>query len=362
MTSKNNLSLEIFDDKIYLGKQRVLFRECFPENNGTSVESMDHYLWKFHSFPSSPNSYEYIAKMDNDLIGYYAALPYEYIINGKSYIVGMVCDVMTGIKARGKGVFTKLGIYSTELMKIEGLAFTTGYPIRPEVIPGHIKAGWDIVFDLPLYISFLKVNGILKKKSVKCMSLFPNTLLYFLNKFVFHNPIKPPYKYKTFSSENIDGITELNDFLIKWMDGKPIVLNKTINFLKWRLSAPNKKYEIITLLENDILVGVAITASVIKEEIPSLAILDFMVLNNSKKYSKLLNSAIFNVAKKHEVEVILKMTSKFEAKQLAFGKSGYIKSPYKFTLIIKHLSDSINKDFLYNEENWHLSWIDSDDL
>jgi len=362
MEGSLNLLFEKFEFQSDLEKQRKLFNECFPENDGTSVETREHYLWKFHSFPNFPNSYEYIAKIDDDLIGYYAALPYKYIINGTDYTIGMVCDVMTGIKARGKGVFTKLGLYSTELMKKEGLAFTTGYPIRPEVIPGHVKAGWDIVFDLPLYISFLKVNGILKKKSVEWLSFIPNTLLNLLNKFAFNYQIKPPYKYEMVSSENIDGIIGLNDFVNKWMCGKPIVLNKTINFLKWRLSAPSKKYEIITLKENDLLVGTAITTKIIKEDIPSLAILDFMVLNNSKKYSKLLNSAIFNVAKQKEVEVILKMMSKFEAKLLAFGKSGYIKSPYKFTLIIKHFTDSIDKDFLYNEENWHLSWIDSDDL
>ena len=158
MKNEVDLSFDKFNAQIDLEKQRELFKECFPENDGTSIETDEHYLWKFHSHPSSPNSYEYIAKIDDNIAGYYAALPYEYIIKGNNYSVGMVCDVMTGIKARGKGVFTKLGLYSTEMLKNEGLAFTTGYPIRPEVIPGHIKAGWDKVFNLPLYISFLKVQ------------------------------------------------------------------------------------------------------------------------------------------------------------------------------------------------------------
>ena len=72
------LKFEKFNFENDINDQRTLFKECFPENDGTSIETLEHYFWKFHSFPFSPSSYEYVAKSDKEIIGYYAALPYQY--------------------------------------------------------------------------------------------------------------------------------------------------------------------------------------------------------------------------------------------------------------------------------------------
>ena len=48
------------------------------------------------------------------MVGYYAAIPYKYNIGETQTDVGMVCDVMTSTKQRGKGIFTKIGRYATE--------------------------------------------------------------------------------------------------------------------------------------------------------------------------------------------------------------------------------------------------------
>ena len=149
-----------FDSKISLKEQRKLFNECFPENIGLSSSSSEHYYWKHKIYKKS---FEFSAILDSELVGYYAALPYNYKSNKEAMKVGMVCDVMTGKKSRGKGVFTKLGKYSTSKLKASGFDFTTGFPIRKEVIPGHLNAGWDIAFSLPLYVKIKSIKPILDK-------------------------------------------------------------------------------------------------------------------------------------------------------------------------------------------------------
>jgi hypothetical protein len=37
----------------------------------------------------------------------------------------------------------------------------TGYPIRPEVIPGHLKVGWSIVAKLPVYVKVVRTDALL---------------------------------------------------------------------------------------------------------------------------------------------------------------------------------------------------------
>ena len=251
----------------------------------------------------------------------------------------MVCDVMTGIKARGKGVFTKLGVYATNELINENLAFTTGYPIRPEVIPGHLKAGWEKIFDLPLYISFLKTNSLLKQKSLSALSFIPNYLLKVFH-FVMGSSRSIDYDLETsqFTNKEINSIEGFEDFLLEWEQDKSVVLVKSKPFLIWRLNAPGKEYELNILTDKKKIVGAAITRYIIKEGIPSLAILDFMVLNNNRKYSNNLHRIIHSRAKSLGAEAILVMASRTDAKRLNFLKNGFIKSPFKFSLIIKKLN------------------------
>jgi hypothetical protein len=352
---------EKFNFSSELAQQRALFDNCFPENIGTSVQGNEHYYWKFHAGPFTPNSYEYVAKTEeNEIIGYYAAIPYPYSINGITAPVGMVCDVMTGVKARGKGVFTQLGAYSTNQLGIEGIPFITGFPIRDEVIPGHLKIGWKIVFKLPLYIKFIKVNRLSFLKKIPLLSNIINFVLAFLA--IPRNYTTRKYEVKIYDQAEVNSITGYDDFIERWNKDVTNHLIKTRKFLRWRLGAPEKKYKIIVIEVGKILQAMAITTFVIKEGIPSLAVLDFMVPEESKKYTKILHIEIEKLAKKMKAETVLLMISKIGAKKNKLLCNGFLKSPFSFSLIIKNLSNQFPEEQLFNPKNWSLMWIDSDDL
>lgn len=358
----NIMEFKIFKKDTDIRQQRNLFKECFPENANTSVESESHYLWKFHSFPSNQSSYEFGAFSDGELIGYYAAIPYKYVINKKNINVGMVCDVMTGVKARGKGVFTQIGIYSTNQLKENGLAFSIGYPIRPEVIPGHLKAGWEKMFSLPLYIKFLDFSSILKTKKIGFLAPAANVFLKTYNGILSIINRENTYDVKMYSSHSIDEIIDFDEFFINWIEEQPIALNKNIEFLKWRLGAPDKQYNIIVARKDKKIVGYAIVSYVIKENVPSIAILDISSLNGYKGIAKAIFKKIDVLAKQKKAEAIMIMASQHLCKKHDLRKNGFLKSPFKFILIIKNLSNEFSNKFLKNKKNWHLTWIDSDDL
>jgi len=361
------IKLEKFKYPEDFKKQRELFIECFPETIGTPIITEEHYRWKFKSFPGKKyeKSFEYIARLDDAIVGYYAAIPYEYLIKNKSFYVGMVCDVMTGIKARGKGVFTKLGIFSTDQFLKEGLAFSTGFPIRPEVIPGHKKAGWDFPFQIPLYGKFLKFNAFFKAKSTSYLTPFANFFILFYNS-VLNLFIRSSNRIHTirYNSSQITDIVGLKKFKIKWCEENKIALNKSIKFLKWRLGAPEKNYEIIVLNDklNQSILGYSIVRTIEKEGVPCLGVLDFCLIKNSQKFSKYLLLEIEKSAKMQKAELILIMMMKHKAKEYQLKSAGFLKTPYNFSFIMKKFNNSLNTDFLKEEKNWNLMWIDSDDL
>jgi hypothetical protein len=109
-------------------------------------------------------------------------------------------------------------------------------------------------------------------------------------------------------------------------------------------------------------VGYAVFCDVVKENIPSIAILDISVLKEHHGVSNFIFKHIENSAKQNKKESIIVMSSKHLYNFHGMEKSGFIKTPYKFSLIVKNLSNEFSDDFLKNEKNWHLTWIDSDNL
>jgi len=350
------LKCEYFDYKKDLDKQRELFSDAFAEVQDKSIES---YNWQFRQFPNKTNSsFEYCSYIDGEMIGYYAAVPYRYKIMDSFTDVGMVCGVMTSTKHRGKGIFTQMGKYSTsELAK--SVPFTTGYPIRQFVIPGHLKVGWKIAFELPLYIKFIKVNSIFAAKKISVLSNIANPFLSLYN-YIFRTSSSKSFTANYFS--DISGIEGYDEFVNEWAKSVPNTLVKDSTFAKWRYSRPWKNYSFLVIKKENRIVGFASFCQFIKEGVPSYGLLDLMILPDYTDCLGFLYKNLYNKAKTEGVEAIMFMMSKHSAKQYKVLKNGFFKSPYKFSLIIKNLTNQFQDEVLLKEENWHLMWVDSDDL
>lgn len=350
----------VFKDELIV--QRQLFAECFPEHNESPILSEKHYLWKFHSKPGYLKSKEFVATdIHNNLLGYYAAIPYQYNINGFIAQAAMVCDVMTGLKARGKGVFTSLGIYSTDEFSKSGFDFSIGFPIRKEVIPGHIKAGWEINHELPLYGRFIKFNKFLKNNKLASPINFIYKLFISVYESIFQHGFKN-IEIESYSSYQIDKIIGLDSFYEKWNDEITISLKKSTEFLKWRLGAPQTEYKILIIRHNKNIVGVLVAKEILREGVPCLAILDITILNGFYKLANVLINKLIQIGKENKIELVLIMISSIWYSKYRLFTNSFIKTPFKFSFIIKKFNNKIDNKILDNKNSWHLTWLDSDDL
>lgn len=350
---------EHFEYTLNLKQQRELFKDCFPETNGETIQESAHYIWKFHSFPNEVLSWEYACYSDSEMVGYYAAIPYQYKIGEKVVSVGMVCDVMTSSKHRGKGIFTRMGTYSTKELSYQ-VPFTIGYPIRKEVIPGHLKVGWKIPFSMPLYMKFICLDSLLKSKRIGFFTPVANVMISFYN-WILKTKLNKKYSFEL--STNISEVNGYDSFAKEWSESIPNALIKDLSFAKWRYGAPARTYQFLSI-NNQVgkMIGFVSFRKIIKESVPSFGILDYMVLPDYKDAHGLINKVLTDCAKKAKVEAIMTMMSKTSASDYQLFNNGFFKSPYVFQLIIKNLTNEFNDEHLFNENNWHLMWVDSDDL
>lgn len=343
--------------------QRKLFALSFPETLGTPVNTDAHYAWKFESFPGPVSAYEYVASEPEELTGYYAAIPYEYSVDGKVLRCGMVCDVMTHPERRGQGIFTKLGRYATGQLAEEGLAFTTGYPIRPEVIPGHLKVGWKVVHELPMYLHPVGVGSLLPS-ALRFVSVFADPLLRLLQRVLVR--ADRDYRVTVLSrDEFIGGVASgvaYAEFLATWLSESRNALVKSPAFLAWRTAAPETDYRFLLLRNKDRLVGLALARPTNLKGVESLAVLDFMILEEHLRGAGTLHAALGRLAESLGKDVVVCMSSPYWARRYRFARYLYVRTPAVFSLIVKKLDAGIPDEKLFAENRWHLFWIDSDDL
>ena len=334
-----------------------LFNDAFPEVGGGSQARFE---WLLHSYPTqSQKSYEYAAYIGDEMVGFYAAVPYRYEIAGIETPVGMVCGVMTSSKHRGKGIFTKLGRYSTEAMG-EYVPFLTGYPIRSAVIPGHLKVGWKIAYEMPLYARVIRSDSFLASKGLRTLKYALNPCIGIYN---FCRNLKPKRKYTVETFDSVDALPfdeNWERFIGTWNGQVRNHLVKDEMFMKWRYTRPDNTYHFIVIKDGSRIVSFAALRKVEKLGVPTLCIMDMMSVD--RKSLATLHRAIYDMAKRQKAEIILTMMSRKSSKDYRLIGNGFIRTNNIFKLIIKNLTEKFSDQILLDEDNWHLMWVDSDDL
>ena len=347
-----------------LEAQRELFRLSFPETVGTPSEGLAHYTWKFRSFPSSTDrsSYEYVGEEDGTVAAYYAGLPYRYRISGRPVVAGMICDVMTHPGFRGRGLFTAIGRHATDALAGERIAFVTGYPIRPEVVPGHLKVGWKVVQPLPVWLRPVGTRSLLPRP-LRPLSAFLDPVLHVAMAWT-----RPASGYRAEVLERDRFLAEVASskayeaLLDRWMASVPNALEKTASFLEWRTGAPATSYRFAVLHRGGDLVGIALTRATTLKGIDCVAVLDMMLDPAHLDGARTLHDAIARDARGMGKDAVACMCSHDWARAYRFSRSGYLKTPATFSLIVKRLTDAVSDEEVYAADRWHVFWIDSDDL
>ena len=362
------LAFKYFEASTDLSEQRELFLDCFPETSGTGAESTEHYRWKFHSLPANPPSYEYAAwaSSPQKLLGYYAALPFSYSVGDETFSCGMVCDVMTHSAARGQGVFTKIGRYATDDLQARGIDFTSGYPIRPEVLPGHLKVGWQVVEDLPIYLKVLRSEAILKKTLARWLAPLINAGLSLLGFLTRPRAGTSHGGYSTVTEPASEFLSRKDDayerFFAKWASCRPVHLVKDRDFLRWRLGAPGAEYHVIAAQGGKDIEALAIVRCTDLKGIPCLAVLDLMALEGEEDSVGPVVRAMEDLASRRSCEAIAVMMKRDGARRMKLARRGFLRTPFVFKLIIKLLSERAKKRALLARSTFDVMWIDSDDL
>jgi hypothetical protein len=243
----------------------------------------------------------------------YGVVRNEYSIGEETINVGLVCDVFTNSDFRKMGLFKKVSLLAIAREESTKANFLMGFPIRDEVLPGHLSVGWKYIFDMPIWWSFPRLGSL---------------------RNVFKNPD---------FTESIFNATSKN-----------ISLEKSKDYLKWRFSLFNVDYFLISIPNSE---DFAIIRRANVKKIPFTCIL--FLQSSNQENSRYLIGKVRNMSLRLRTFGVLGCWNNSYADDLFLSTSGLRKSSKFQKVIIRELNGFNCPN---DEAHYRLSWLDSDTL
>ncbi|CAN2228515.1 hypothetical protein MCEMRE191_01407 [Candidatus Nanopelagicaceae bacterium] len=227
--------------------------------------------------------------------------------------VGLVCDVFTNTDFRKMGLFKRVSLLAIAREEKTDTNFLIGFPIRDEVMPGHLSVGWRYIFDMPLWWALPRLGRICDVQK------------------------NPTFTGKMFMTAS-----------------KGIAIEPNDTYLKWRFSIFDVEYYLVCIPNSK---DFAIVRKAKLKNLPFTCIV--FMQSTSKLNSRLLVSRIRNLSLRLGTLGVLGCWNNGYAKDLFLQNSGLRQSSKFQKVIVREL----NGFSCPNEEyNYRLSWMDSDTL
>lgn len=287
----------------------------FPENKLHGDSLIKHLDRKFTNSNFS-NAYNIAALISNDevIASGYGMIRNNYSDSSQNIVVGLVCDVFTHADFRKLGLFRKLSQLAIKREELTTTSFLIGFPVRDEVMPGHLSVGWKHIFNMPLWWGFPR---------------FGSTKNVTVNKKLHASMFERPE------------------------DGISIVVSD--EFLKWRFSLFAKiDYYFVGIPSSR---DFAIVRKAKLGNLPFTCIV--FMQSTCKENSKILIRKIRNLSLRIGTIGVLGCWNDSYAKDLFLETTSLKKSSKFQKVIVRELNDF---KFPNDESEFRLSWIDSDTL
>ena len=310
---------ESFNELEYLPEKLIIsfaksYSLSFPELKLNQTLLIEFLKQKFQTLDASDLLNIAALVSDDEVVASgYGVVRNGYSIGEEDIDVGLVCDVFTNSDFRKMGLFKKVSLLAIAREEKTKTNFLIGFPIRDEVMPGHLSVGWKYIFNMPIWWSFPRL-GSLKNISKN-----------------------PDFTQCTFISAS-----------------KKICLKKTIDFVKWRFSLFNVDYFLISIPSSE---DFAIIRKAKIKNIPFTCIV-FLQTSNQKN-TRILIGKIRNLSLRLGTFGVLGCWNNSYADDLFLSTSGLRKSS-KFQKVIVRELNSFNCPI--DEAQYRLSWLDSDTL
>ena len=136
------------------------YSRSFPEVKLNSTSILSFLNRKFQRLSEGRfHNISALITMDGRVASGYGIIRNKYSNYGKEISVGLICDVFTDPDFRKMGLFKKVSLLAIKRESLSETKFLIGFPIRNEVMPGHLSVGWRYIFDMHIWWAFPRIGS-----------------------------------------------------------------------------------------------------------------------------------------------------------------------------------------------------------
>jgi len=267
----------------------------------------------------------------------------------------IIVYVMTHPDYRFQGMFKKIGRYSLA-SAADSVEFSTGYPIRKEVMPGHLSIGWIAPLKMPVLVRPLSWSKLARRFNLPFGTLVDRVASAGRSVWRTLAPRRRVLVHQL-SVQDAQEIAELSGRA--WEGFAHHV--RSPEYLVWRyFRNPVWQYRVYGVREEGRLTAFVVTRDAALLGTASLAIVDMACDRGRNSSLQEILSHVLDEGRARGLAVSGAMVTRGNPAYLALRRAGFFPGPHRFTLILYGGSERVRALLADPAEKWFLMWGGTD--
>jgi hypothetical protein len=328
-------------------------------------KSPDYWNWKYQENTAGfYNDLITLAYIEDVLAGHYTVIPTKAIVDGEEIMFAQSVDTATNPDYRRKGVFETIAQKTFENAAHHQIPVIYGVAgVGPSYYGFLKKLNWSHVFFFSHYIKLINYQGVLKGYSNNKFVISIGELLLRLLQYRF--PKRPSNQLEIVKVDSFP--EEINNFYFAISEEYKFMIKKDSNYLNYRISNPEGKYEVFLARESNKIVGCAVIAISKKTfktvTLDNIAVISELIAMKDKDYvveSMLLH--LFSYYKSKKLDAVALSLPEFHKYSRIMKRRGFfkLKSKTGFILYESYKHPKIDSNDIVIGKNWHYTHLDTD--
>ena len=329
------------------------FRECF-ERNGTA-RRLDALRWQYFENPTGELFVD--LAVSNERIGaIYAVQPAVVRVRGARMLGAQSVDTLVDADFRGRGLFTKMAEAVYQRVREREGAFVYGFP-NANSAPGFFnKLGWLSLDPVPFLVRPLRTAFVASKLPLaRWLRRLPDLRL----------PMVGP---RLQEAQELRSVTELGPELgalwERFASDVMVAVDRSPQYLRWRLGKPGERYECLGVFQAEQLVAFCAYTTVDKHGGRIGYVIELLHDRGRHETGAALLVDCLRRMASDGADAVLAWAFGHSPNAGAYSKAGFLPFPERFRPIELHIGvrplDESLTEALSDRRNWYISYCDSD--
>jgi hypothetical protein len=335
------------------------FRQAFAENG--SQKNPDVLRWQYLENPFAGMFVNLLVEQGDGgecLAAMHPWMPVPFRVRGESRICSQTVDILTDERYRGQGLFVRLAREGYARWEENPFSFTYGFPNDKLANSYYTKLGWANLDPVPFMVRPLRTGYFLRRLPKVGRAIGAIDI-----------PLPRPGAVALEPFETLEEVREFGaEFTDLWRTfsaGVGVAVDRTAEYLSWRLGKPGEAYRTLAMRGRDReLLGYVTFCLKGKHGGRIGYIMEAMSRPDRPDVAKrLLGTAVRTLAQEGG-DAILAFSLEHSPTHPAFRSVGFLPLPERLRPIRIHFGakplDEADRSLLADRRSWYISYLDSD--